>query len=123
MDTHVKIIDALANGINPITGEYLAADSLYNHPDIIRAMFTTLKHLNSPPKKKAKVKKTTPEKQAENIERGLPRNAGLPWLEEQRNELAEQFNLGTQIQTLANVYERTSGAITAELKKQGLIDD
>src|SRR5690349_19334048 len=33
----LKILNGLANGINPATGERFNADSPYQHPDIVRA--------------------------------------------------------------------------------------
>ncbi|KAB7702109.1 hypothetical protein GBN33_03060 [Plesiomonas shigelloides] len=126
MDTHLKKIEALANGINPITGELLPSESPYNHPDVIRALFTTLdlvKNQAKPEKKAPKVKKTPEQKQAENIENGLPKNAGLPWTDEQRAYLAQQFSTGEEIKVLAEIHGRTKAAITAELKKQGLIEE
>ncbi len=123
MDTHLKIVEALANGIDPITGELLPSESPYNHPDVIRALFTTLNLVNNPVKKAPKVKKTPEQKQAENVENGLPKNAGLPWTDEQRADLAQQFSSGEEIKVLAEIYGRTNGAITSELKKQGLIEE
>ena len=123
MDTYLKIVEALANGIDPITGEILPSESPYNHPDVIRALFTTLDFMKNPAKKAPKVKKTPEQKQAENIENGLPRNAGLPWTDEQRADLAQQFSSGEEIKMLAEIHGRTNGAITSELKKQGLIEE
>ncbi|EGU61756.1 hypothetical protein VINI7043_21551 [Vibrio nigripulchritudo ATCC 27043] len=39
MDRHLEIVEALANGINPQTGEVLPSESPYNSPDVIRALF------------------------------------------------------------------------------------
>ncbi len=123
MDAYLKIVEALANGIDPITGEILPSESPYNHPDVIRALFTTLDLMKNPEKKAPKVKKTPEQKQAENIENGLPRNAGLPWTDKQRADLARQFSSGKEIKVLAEIHGRTNGAITSELKKQGLIEE
>lgn len=123
MDTNLKIVEALANGIDPVTGELLPSESPYNHPDVIRALFTTLDLVKNPPKKAPKVKKTPEQKQAENIENGLPKNAGLPWTDEQRTDLANQFSSEQEIKVLAEIHGRSNGAITSELKKQGLIEE
>ncbi|WP_029655000.1 hypothetical protein [Marinobacter daepoensis] len=123
MEANLKIIEALANGINPQTGEVLPDESPYNCPDTIRALFATLDFIKNPPKKQPKVKKTLEQKQAENLENGLPKNAGLPWAEEQKNYVAEQFKSGKSVSVLANEFGRTNGAITSELKKQGLIEE
>jgi len=123
MDTHLKIIEALANGIDPSTGEVLPNESPYNNPETLRALFAVIAHIKSPPKKKPKLKKTIEQKQEENIDKGSPKNAGLPWTDEQRNELAEQFKTDQSFKYLAEIHGRTKGAITSELKKQGLIED
>lgn len=36
----VAILKALANGLDPITRKPLPDDSVYNSPDVIRAMFS-----------------------------------------------------------------------------------
>ncbi|MGS0690955.1 hypothetical protein [Shewanella sp. 30m-9] len=123
MESNLKIVEALANGIDPITGELLPNKSPYNNPDVIRALFTTLDLVKNPLKKRPKVKKTPEQKQAENVESGLPKNAGLPWTDEQRAELAQMFSSEKEIKVLAEIHGRTNGAITSELKKQGLLEE
>jgi len=113
-----KIIKALANGINPITGELLSDNSPYNEPDVIRALSKILE--SSKPVKKPK--KTIEEKQQENITNCRPRNAGLPWTDELKIEVSSKFQAGVTIDELSNRFERTKGAIVSELKKQGLIE-
>ena len=121
MEAHWKVIGALANGTNPITGEELSSESLYNDPIVIRAMFAVLQDLKQSSKVK-KTKRTIEQRQRENESNGLPTNAGLPWTTEQRERLSEQFSSGTTIASLAEEHGRTRNAITAELKKQGLIE-
>ena len=123
IDTHLKIIEALANGIDPATGEVLAKESPYNNPDVIRALFAAINHIKGSLTKQPKVKKTIEQKQSENIENSLPKNAGLPWTDEQKNDLAAQFSAGESFTNLAEIHGRTKGAITSELRKQGLIED
>ncbi|BDU40377.1 conserved hypothetical protein [Vibrio nigripulchritudo MADA3029] len=123
MDRHLEIVEALANGINPQTGEVLPSESPYNSPDVIRALFYTLDFVKNPPKKATKVKKSLEQKQEDNVANGLPKNAGLPWSQEQRDDLRTQFISGVGITVLAENHGRTNGAITSELKKQGLIED
>ncbi|HET7158119.1 MAG TPA: hypothetical protein VFI62_03930, partial [Burkholderiales bacterium] len=38
-----RILHALANGIHPATGEVFAADSPYQHPDTVRALFEAMR--------------------------------------------------------------------------------
>lgn len=52
IDEAREILKALANGVNPATGEILPNSSPYNNPKIIRAIFTILE--TSAADKKAK---------------------------------------------------------------------
>ena len=116
----VQMIESVANGIHPETGEAFPKDSPYNSPGIIRALFTCTQHItHSPPK----TKKTVEEKRAENKIKGLPKNAGLPWTKEIKAELADLFKAGEDPARLAQKFERTQYAIVMELKKQGLISE
>ncbi|MBA5238414.1 hypothetical protein L0Y26_13375 [Pectobacterium aroidearum] len=112
------IVTALINGINPTTGETLPEISPYNDPQVIRALFAVLSTINI----KKKSKKTFEEKQQENIKTGRPKNAGLAWNDELREQLASNFQNGISINELAIFFERTKGAIMSELAKQGLIE-
>ena len=38
-----EIVSALAEGIDPTTGEFLPEDSLYNKGDVVRALYALLK--------------------------------------------------------------------------------
>ena len=50
-----EIISALAEGVDPTTGELLPEDSVYNKGDIIRALYTVLSSLDAKkPKKNSK---------------------------------------------------------------------
>lgn len=112
-----NMVSALANGANPVTGEILPAESPYNEPKIIRALFLVLNSLTVKPGRK-----TPEERMEDNLATGRPKNAGLPWTEELRAEVAKKFEKGTTLQDLARHFERTSGAIHAELARQGLVD-
>lgn len=41
-----EIVRTLADGVDPTTGEVLPAESVYNSPEIIRALFTLLEYIN-----------------------------------------------------------------------------
>ena len=112
-----NMVAALADGTDPLTGEVLPAKSPYNEPKIIRALFLVLNSVYVKP-----VKKSPEERMEENKAAGRPRMAGLPWTEEWRVELAKKFEAGTPMGKLAQHFERTQGAIHAELARQGLVD-
>lgn len=113
------LVNSLAEGVDPLTGEVLPDDSPYNQPRIIRALYTLL--MQGSEKTRA-AKKTSAEKQQANLDAGRPRNAGLPWADEARQELAARFNGGTPLDELEQHLERTRGAILAELVRQGLVE-
>ena len=111
-----EIVSVLAHGMNPITGEPFPDDSPYNHPLIIRALYTIIgNNVNNP---KSQNKKIIEEKPAEN---DRPRNAGLSWTKEMKLQLELSYKEGKTIEQLAKIFERTEGAIRSELEHQGLI--
>lgn len=116
----LEIVEALAEGVDPLTGEILSAESPYNSPEVIRALFTLLNAANGTPKK---IKKTPEQKQADNLAKGLPRNTGMPWTETLKHTLAERFSSDQPMNALAAEFERSRGSILSELKRQGLISD
>jgi len=111
------IVKTLAQGVDPTTGEEFAPDSPYNEPRIIRALFTVHQFVRQARKPKMSVD----ERRRENLDRGMPRNAGLPWTEEDRDAVASGFRGGKTIKELATNFERSLGAIHAELVRQELI--
>ena len=113
-----EIIKMLANGIDPTTGEVHPDVSPFNDPNVIRALFTVLESL----KALKKPRKTIEQKQQDNINAGMPKNAGLPWTDELKIEVASKFRNGTSTHDLSVYFERTKGAIVSELMKQGLIE-
>ena len=105
-----KIIDALANGVDPETGEILPAQSTFNNPQVIRALFVSLKALD---------------KAAKRVERdsSLPDNAGRSWPDTEDKELLASFDAGTPVKEIAAQHGRTQGAIAARLIRLGKIKD
>lgn len=129
MEKYLAIIETLAQGVDPSTGEELPSHSPYNNPDVIRALFFAISTMkikapNSTIKKKSSnqnLKQTIEEKQAENIAKGKPKNAGLPWTDEQRLLLTQHFSAEKPIEQIAEIHERTNTAIVSELKKLNLV--
>jgi hypothetical protein len=97
---HLEVLQALAAGTDPITGEVFPADSPYNQPEIIRALFFALDELRAV------------------AEKG---NQGLAWSEEEDELLTQRFGNGTKITQLAKLHSRTYGVIKARLIKLGLL--
>lgn len=102
-----QIIDVLASGIDPATGEVLPDDSALNGPHVIRALFIAAKALEQMAARSARPSATAPGK------------AGKPWSEEEDQRLLGSFDAGTPVAALALAHERTSGAITSRLIRLG----
>ena len=96
-----EIIRSLAEGIDPTTGEVLAGESVYNKPDVIRALYTMLEE-------------TTP-KPLDPF-----RNAGKPWTEAEDEKLVAEFRAKEKISDIAKEHGRTYGAIESRLDHLGL---
>ena len=103
-----SIIEALANGIDPETGDDLAAQSVFNNPQVIRALFVASNALDRLVKRAER-------------EKSLPGNAGNAWSETEDSELLNAFDNGSTIKDIAAKHGRTEGAIAARLIRLGRI--
>ena len=101
-----EIVELLADGVNPVTGEIFNDDSPYSHPQIVRALYTVLNLLD---KKNARAKRS----------KDLPKNAGQSWNAEEDEFLAENFDKGKSVKELAEMHGRTEGAISSRLMRLG----
>lgn len=110
------IVKTLAEGVDPVTGEVFAPDSPYNHPQVIRALFTVHSYALGP-----RSKMSPEERRRQNLELGRPTNAGLPWSDGDRSRVAAGFRGGETIEALATALERSRAAIQAEMIRQGLV--
>ena len=108
----LKIIQQLANGTDPHTGEIFRADSPYQHPDTVRALFTAVRALET---------QSAPKQRAAGAE-NAPQNAGKPWSSDEDAALASAFDAGKQIPELAAQHQRSRFAIEARLAKLGKIE-
>ncbi len=112
------IVRTLAKGIDPVTGELFAADSPYNQPQVIRALFA----VHDACLRGRGPVRSPDERRQNNIASGRPRNAGLPWSDDDRERVAAGFKAGTPLPELAHAVERTEYAIHSELIRQGLLE-
>lgn len=87
----IKILELLANGANPQTGEVFSMDSPYQNPQTIRALFMALRALER-------------QKAAKKLDQSLPLNAGNPWTSDEEQRLVSKFDAGTPIEDLARVH-------------------
>jgi hypothetical protein len=103
-----EIINVLAQGIHPVTGEAMPADSPYNEPPVIRALFAVsqaLEHCDlSRPRREA------------------PANAGTAWTGEEDDKLLAAFDAGHEIKRMALDLGRSRVAVEARLVKLGRME-
>lgn len=115
----LRILNALANGIHPATGEQFAADSPYQHPDTVRALISAVRMLegNGAPAVAAAAAPKNESRPA------LPQSgAGSRWTPEEEQRLAAAFDSGKTISELARLHGRSVAGIEARLLKLGKID-
>ena len=110
----LHIIQALAQGIDPHTGETFPADSPYQHPETVRALFQAAQAL-------AESTFERPRRSSQGAQ-GSPENAGKPWSDEEDQMLAAAFDTGKAISELAEGHRRSRVAIQARLIRLGKIE-
>jgi hypothetical protein len=108
----IEILKALAEGIDPGTGEQYPAGSPYQHPDTVRALFAAIRGLENPAP--PPVKTDAPQKPA-------PENAGRPWSQEEDSRLGQAYDSGKSVEELAQVHKRSKWAIESRLARMGKI--
>jgi hypothetical protein len=104
-----QIIDTLAQGVHPVTGEVMPEDSPYNAPPVIRALFAVSQALDGG------AAATEPSKPR----RELPPNAGKAWLPQEDGKLETAFAAGVDVKQIAQELGRSTWAIEARLVKLG----
>jgi len=112
-----QIVNTLAQGIDPTTGEVFPQESPYNNPEVIRALFSILEGV----KFAKRPTKSVEERRRDNLELGRPENSGLPWADEDRALIRTGFQDGMAVEKLAGTLGRSSGAIVAEIIRQDLV--
>ena len=102
----LRIIEALADGVDPNSGEVFPEESPYQHPQVVRALFRAIEALK-------RVEATQRRQQ------DLPEKAGQAWDAQEDERLCEGFDQGLTIRELAQQHQRTEGAIQSRLEKLG----
>ncbi|MDP3760352.1 MAG: hypothetical protein Q8R01_07540 [Ramlibacter sp.] len=106
MELHTarQIIDTLSQGVHPVTGEAMPADSPYNDPSVIRALFTVSQAL---------------EVKAPRTRRDIPPNAGKPWDAQDDARLESAHREGADLKQMAEQLGRTPFGVETRLVKLG----
>lgn len=101
-----ELLTALADGVDPTTGEVLPQESVCNKAEIIRALHCVLSALPDKPPRKPQ-----------------PENMGKPWTEEDDAALCRMFDDGVADRELCAHFKRSRGGIASRLAHLGKIED
>lgn len=103
------VVRSLANGVDPESGEVFPAESAYQKPQVVRALYaaaTALERIERFDRRRAQ----------------MPPKTGEPWSENEDRKLLAAFDAGRSLHELAAAHERTMGAVRARLLKYGRIN-
>jgi hypothetical protein len=114
----LRVLNALANGIHPATGEKFAADSPYQHPDTVRALFAAMRAVEGGTAQAAPAPAAAPERRPAMPQSG----SGSRWSPEEEQRLAAAFDAGRTVDELARAHNRSRAGIEARLVKLGKMD-
>src|SRR5690348_16184848 len=97
----LRILNALANGVHPATGEKFAADGPYQHPDSVRALFEAMRAVEGASAALA-APAAAPERKAAPA---MPQSgSGSRWSAEEEQRLATAFDAGRTVDELARAH-------------------
>jgi hypothetical protein len=108
LDAALPIVRALADGVNPVTGEAYPDHSPYAEPRTLRALYSAVDLMQR-------------EVEREKRRERLPANFGKPWTEGEDRLLTAEFDAGATIPEIARKHERTQSSIRLRLEKLGKI--
>lgn len=106
LESALPIVKALADGVNPVTGESYSPESPYAEPRALRALFAAVDLMQR-------------EVEREKRRERLPANFGKPWSEDEDRAIAVAFEAGQAIPEMARRHARTHGSIRLRLEKLG----
>lgn len=109
-----QIIDTLAQGIHPVTGEVMPEDSPYNAPPVIRALHAVARALDG-------AGAGAPSSEGERARRKQPPNAGKAWTAQEDAALETAFDAGIALKQVAQELGRTPFAVEQRLVKLGKV--
>ena len=104
LDTALPIVRALADGVNPLTGEAYPDHSPYAEPRTLRALYSAVDLMQKEIEREKKREK-------------LPANFGKPWTSDEDVVLASEFDAGMPMGEIARKHQRTQSSIRLRLEK------
>jgi hypothetical protein len=109
-----QIIDTLAQGIHPVTGEAMPEDSPYNAPPVIRALHAVSRALEG-------AVAGGDAGETPRARRAMTPNAGKPWSAQEDAALETAFDAGIAVRQVAQELGRTPFAVEQRLIKIGKV--
>lgn len=109
LESALPIVRALADGVNPVTGEAYPDHSPYAEPRTLRALYSAVDLMQ---------KEVEREKRRER----LPANFGKPWTDGEDKLLVAEFDAGVPMGEIARKHQRTQSSIRLRLEKLGKIE-
>ena len=106
IDKAKEIVQTLAEGIDPTTGEVLPDNSVCNKGEVVRALYCILNCLDT----------TKPKRE-------LPKNAGKTWTKEDDEKLKLCLESGMSKEEICTKFERSVGSISSRLARLGLVNN
>jgi len=103
-----QILQSLVNGADPFSGQELAAGTVLQNVEVMRAMLAGCSALED---RAARASRRA----------GLPRNIGQAWTPEEQERLIQAFKNGEDLQEIATRHGRTTRAIESRLELIGMI--
>jgi hypothetical protein len=101
----IKVIRALADGVNPETRELLRSDSVCRNPQAVMALNRALAALVTQQERELK----------------KPAGAGKYWSHAEDEQVCEELRKGMDFKEIAKIHSRTVPSIVARLVKLGKI--
>lgn len=104
----LAILQTLSNGIDPFSGESFPAESTYQHPDVVRALYAAVRALETASKRQT-------------ARPAVAGNSGKPWAPEEDERLIAAFDAGRPLDELAAEHGRSRLAVEARLARFGKV--
>lgn len=112
-----KILEMLAIGLDPGTGEPFTSVEAFNSAQVIRALFIGANALST----SQALEQVQQADKAARKDRNGPAMAGKPWDSDEDGRLVAAFDSGTAIAESVTIHKRTQGAIRSRLMRLGKI--
>ena len=100
----LRIMRALADGVNPETGDFMVADAVYQYPPVVRALHQAVGALEIMEERQRNRKAS-------------PAKAGKSWSAAEDQQVCEELRRGIDFHQIAKTHNRSIGSIIARLVK------